>query len=260
MNSKEHKGPIPISRESSQTARAVLGLRDAVLRGRFQAGQRLSEVEVAEHLGVSRTPVRAAMQRLAEEGLLESVQPTGYVVRAFSEADIDDAIEVRGTIEALAARLAAERGVTSPVLHEMKDCLARIDAVFSDGSTSIERLQRYATANERFHVLLMEASGSGMVQRALARVVSLPFASPNAFVLAEAQLPGSFEILKTAQMQHHDIVDAIEARAGARVEALVKEHSRIARKNLQLALRHGDAFDHVVGASLIRRHNAASGK
>src|SRR4051812_9244488 len=93
--------PVPIARESSQTDRAIMGLRDAVLRGRFKAGERISEVEVAEHLGVSRTPIRAAMQRLAEEGLLEASHPTGYIVREFSEKDIFDAIEVRGTIEAL---------------------------------------------------------------------------------------------------------------------------------------------------------------
>ncbi|SNT23555.1 transcriptional regulator, GntR family [Noviherbaspirillum humi] len=245
--------PAGAGREASQTDRAIMGLRDAVLRGRFKAGERIAEVEVAEHLGVSRTPIRAAMQRLAEEGLLEPVQPTGYMVRAFSQTDIADAIEVRGTIEALAARLAAERGVSRLLLQQMRDCVAKMDAVFDDALSDEEQLRQYAQYNERFHALIMEASGSDMVQRALGRVVSLPFASPNAFVSAQAILPGSLAILRVAQMQHHDIVDAIEARSSARVEALVKEHSRIAHKNLELALRNADALDQVVGAPLIKR-------
>ncbi|MDB5729651.1 MAG: GntR family transcriptional regulator [Noviherbaspirillum sp.] len=244
--------PIPISRDSSQTDRAILGIRDLVLRGTFQAGERLSEVDLAERLGVSRTPIRAALQRLREEGLLELSQPTGYMVRGFSESDIYDAIEVRGTIEALAARMAAERGVSRLVLDEMKDCLTRIDDILARGSFDVENLNQYAAANARFHALMMDAAGSDIVKRSLARVVSLPFASPNAFVLVQAKIPGSIEILKMAQTQHRDIVDAIESRAGARVEALVKEHARIARKNLELALRNADALRELVGAPLLR--------
>lgn len=246
--------PVSIARDSSQTDRAILGIRDLVLRGEFKAGERLAEVELAERIGVSRTPIRAALQKLEEEGLLDAVQPSGYTVRSFTETDIDDAIEVRGTIEALAARLAAERGVSHLILADMRDCLAEIDAVLAEKRADIEHLNRYSAANERFHQLMLDAAGSEMVKRSLRRVVSLPFASPNAFVLAQAKIPDAFDVLKIAQSQHHDIVDAIEARAGARVEALVKEHARMARKNLELALRHADAFDHIVGGPLIRRH------
>jgi GntR family transcriptional regulator of vanillate catabolism len=247
--------PISISRDASQTDRAIFGIRDLVLRGDLCAGERLSEVELAERLGVSRTPIRAALQKLEEEGLLEASQPTGYLVRCFTEADIYDAIEVRGTIEALAARMAAERGVARTMLDEMKACLAQIDRALEQARVDIEQLSKYAEFNAIFHGLMMEASGSDVVKRALSRVVSLPFASPNAFVLVQAKIPGSFDILKTAQLQHHDILEAIEARAGARVDALVKEHSRTARKNLELALRNADAMGQVVGAPLIRRRD-----
>lgn len=247
--------PTPLSREGSQSERAVLGIRDLVLRGEFAAGERLTEAELAERLAVSRTPVRAALQKLEEEGLLEAVQPSGYTVRSFSEHDLDDAIEVRGTMEALAARLAAERGVSRLMLGEMRACLAEIDQVLGEQRVDVDHLNRYAAANERFHELVMEASGSEMVKRSFKRVVSLPFASPNAFVLAQAQMPGAFDLLKVAQAQHHDIVDAIEARSSARVEALVKEHARIARKNLTLALAQAEVLDKVVGGPLLRRQS-----
>jgi GntR family transcriptional regulator of vanillate catabolism len=238
---------------ASQTDRAILGIRDLVLRGEFKAGERLPETELATRIGVSRTPIRAALQKLEEEGLLELTQPSsGYIVRGFSETDLDDAIEVRGTIEGLAARLAAERGTSRVMIAQMRDCLADIDAVLAEKQADEEHLSRYAAANERFHDLILTAAGSEIVKRSMRRVTSLPFASPNAFVLAQARIPDSFEILKMAQAQHVDIVDAIAARAGARAEALVKEHARIARKNLELALMHLDALDYVVGASLIK--------
>jgi GntR family transcriptional regulator of vanillate catabolism len=245
---------ISAARDASQTERAVLGIRELVLRGEFKAGERLSEVELAARLSVSRTPIRAALQRLEEEGLLEATQPTGYLVRSFTEADIFDAIEVRGTIEGLAARMAAERGVSRLVLDEMRQCLAQIDHILGQEKDWDEPLFiQYGACNARFHTLMLDAASSPIVRRALSRVISLPFSSPNAFVLAQAKIPGSFDILKIAQAQHHDIVDAIEARSGSRAEALVREHARLALKNLKLALLNTDALRQVVGAPLIRR-------
>jgi GntR family transcriptional regulator of vanillate catabolism len=246
--------PLSSARDASQTERAVLGIRELVLRGDFRGGDRLSEVELAARLSVSRTPIRAALQRLEEEGLLETTQPTGYVVRSFTETDIFDAIEVRGTIEGLAARMAAERGVSRLTLDEMQQCLAQIDRILEQQLDWDEaHFIQYGASNARFHTLMLDAAGSSIVQRALSRVISLPFSSPNAFVLAQGKIPGSFDILKMAQAQHHDIVEAIEARSGSRAEALAREHARIARKNLELALLNNDALRHVVGAPLIRR-------
>lgn len=245
---------ISTARDASQTERAALGIRDLVLRGDFKGGERLSEVELAERLGVSRTPIRAALQRLEEEGLLEPAQPSGYQVRSFTEADIFDAIEVRGTIEGLAARMAAERGVSRVILDEMKQCLAQIDQILAQDMHRDEQLlTRYSACNARFHTLMLDAAGSPIVRRALARASALPFSSPNAFVLAQAKIPGSFDILKIAQAQHHDIVEAIEARSGSRADSLAREHARIARKNLELALSNTDALRQVVGSPLIRR-------
>ncbi|MCX7176193.1 MAG: GntR family transcriptional regulator [Proteobacteria bacterium] len=228
-------------------------MRDLVLRGEFKAGDRLTELALVETLGLSRTPIRAALQQLTQEGLLEAVQPTGYLVRGFSESEIFDAIEVRGTIEGLAARMAAERGVSQPTLRDMRDCLAKIDEVLTRSNLGDGQLARFGALNEQFHHLLLHASGSEMVKHAMSRVVTLPFASPNAFVLVQAKIPGSLEILKIAQAQHHDIVDALEERSSARAEPLLREHARNARKNLELVLRNTDALRHLVGAPLIRR-------
>ena len=96
---------------SSQTVNALLKLREFILGGEIKAGERMSELLLVERLGVSRTPIRAALVRLEQEGLLRALPSGGFVVDAFNERDIHAAIEIRGTLEGLAARLAAERGV-----------------------------------------------------------------------------------------------------------------------------------------------------
>ena len=84
--------PPSDDRSVSQTLKAVLGVRDLVYSGAAAPGERLSEITLSERLGLSRTPVRAALARLEQEGLLESIPSGGYAVRALSEADILDGI------------------------------------------------------------------------------------------------------------------------------------------------------------------------
>src|SRR5579864_5037185 len=124
--------PVPVSRDlnSSQTARATLLLREMVIDGHFQPGERIKEIPLASRLGVSRIPLRLALERLAHEGLIE-VRPTrGFVIQQFSRTDIYDAIELRGSLEGMAARLAAERFDDSADLSAMKDLSQQMDALF----------------------------------------------------------------------------------------------------------------------------------
>jgi len=113
MSARRAVARVPVADDdagSTQTERALLRLRELIVGGELASGERVPELALVERLGVSRTPVRAALQRLQEEGLLELLPGGGFAVRGFDEADIHDAIEVRATMEALAARLAAERG------------------------------------------------------------------------------------------------------------------------------------------------------
>src|SRR3954451_18656985 len=108
----------------SQAVKAQLRLREMILAGELPGGARIAELALVERLGVSRTPIRAALMRMEQEGLLEALPNGGLAVRTFSERDVSDAIELRGTMEGLAARMAAERGVAPVVLTEARDCLA----------------------------------------------------------------------------------------------------------------------------------------
>jgi GntR family transcriptional regulator of vanillate catabolism len=237
----------------SQTVRTQLRLRELILGGELKPGMRIAELALVERLGASRTPIRMALVRLQEEGLLEALPNGGFVVKDFSEADIHDAIEVRGTLEGLAARMAAERGVAAVLLAEARDCLGRIDQLLDRPTLSDEAFGGYVRQNGRFHALLAEMSGSEVVARQIARAVMLPFASPNGFVLAQATGAQARDGLVVAQQQHRSVIEAIVQREGGRAEALMREHARLAHANLRDALRSHQTLQLVPGASLIRR-------
>lgn len=235
---------------TSQSMRALLRLRELLLSGEFAAGTRMSELPLVERLGVSRTPLRLALAKLEHEGLLELMPGGGYSVREFTHADIDDAIELRGVLEGTAVRFAAERGVRRRQLVAMRDCHEQMDEVVHEAD--YESFARYVDLNERFHALLLKAAGSQVLERAMDGIVSLPFASPSAFVLAQAELPESREILVVAQNHHYGIVEAIDRREGSRAEGLAREHARLARRNLEIVLRDREVLERMPGASLIR--------
>ena len=237
----------------SQTVKVQLKLREMIFSGELQAGARLTELAMVERLGVSRTPIRAALIRLEQEGLLQPWPSGGFAVRTFSETDVADAIELRGTLEGLAARVAAERGGVNEVLVQAEACLDGIDQLLQALTLNDEAFSSYVRLNAQFHRLLGQLSGSPMLQRELERVGSLPFASPSGFVVAQADSPQARDMLVVAQDQHRQVLDAIAGREGARAEAIMREHSRLAQRNLREAVRSPNTHRNpVLGMRLIR--------
>jgi len=236
----------------SQTTRALLQLRELLLDGEFEPGERLAELQLVERLGVSRTPVRLALASLEHEGLVEARDGGGYSVREFTRRDIDDAIELRGVLEGTAARLAAERGVERGTLGRMRACAEQMEVVVHERDGSVESFMDYVKLNELFHARLVECAQSPVIEHAIERVVSLPFASPSAFVLAQAGLERSREILLVALNHHSALLDAIEKRQGARAESVAREHARLASQNLDVALHDREARERLPGGALIQ--------
>ncbi len=237
---------------ASQAVKAQLRLRKMILAGELPGGTRITELAIVEKLGISRTPIRAALMRLEQEGLLDALANGGYAVRTFSERDAAEAIELRGTIEGLSARVAAERGVPKDTLDEAKACLRQIDVVLGPLALDDEAFMLYVTLNQKFHNLLGDMAGSAVIARELARVVSLPFASPSGFALLQANSPRARDMLVIAQDQHWQVLDAIAHREGARAEFIMREHSRIAQRNLKEVLLNQDQGQ-VSGVQLISR-------
>jgi GntR family transcriptional regulator, vanillate catabolism transcriptional regulator len=222
---------------TSQTMRAQLRLRELILSGEFGHGDRMSELPLVERLGVSRTPVRLALAKLEHEGLLLALPSGGYVVREFTRADIADATELRGVLEGTAARFAAERGALRRELRMLHSISEEISNVVHQ--VDYASFECYVGLNGRFHATFLRMAGSELLERALEAVTCVPFASATSFVLAEAELPASREILVVAHSQHVALMEAIERREGARAENIAREHARLALTNLELVLRHG---------------------
>jgi len=260
VQSTESKSKSNNSSElGSQTGRTLLNLRGMLLRGDFRAGERISELPLVARLGVSRTPIRLALDRLAHEGLLEPSPTGGFVVRAFTIEDIWDAIETRGVLEGAAARLAAERLELDSELDQLREYQAEMDAMIrvqGDADRFVEpdidSFARYLDLNEAFHSEIVTLARSSMLRRALDRVTSVPFASPSALVYVRAKLPRAPEMFAISHEHHRAIVEAIELGHGARAEALAREHSRMTRRNVEMALSDTSILIGVPGASLVR--------
>jgi len=220
--------------ETTQQA-IVQTLRERILSGELEPGQRLVEAQIAQWLGVSRTPLRYALSVLASEGMLERSGARGYVVRRFSVRDMLDAIDVRGVLEGLAARLVAERRVDAALARALQDCLEEGDEIFRTGRLRKSDEIRHASMNGRFHALIVDAAQNTAVSASLRLNDRIPFVSPLTVVFDESAREKQFTMLSYAHRQHHAIVDALLKSEGARAEALMKEHTQISKESLNLS-------------------------
>jgi GntR family transcriptional regulator, vanillate catabolism transcriptional regulator len=223
----------------------VLALREWLLQGQFPPG----ELSLVARLHASRTPIRHALARLAHEGLLEALPTGGFRVRAFTLDEVWNAIELRGVLEGSAARLAAERVADPRELTTLTQLLAAIDHLLP---ADVDQFVVYLDHNERFHREIWRLSGSRVLQQTIEQVIRLPFAAPGALVFSQAESSESRRIAEIAQEQHRAMVEAIARRAGARAEALAREHAMVAWRNLERALHDKTLFGRIPGASLLR--------
>jgi GntR family transcriptional regulator, vanillate catabolism transcriptional regulator len=233
----------------TQMTRALLSLREQILAGEFRAGERMSELRLVERLGVSRTPLRLALASLEHEGLLRVLPTGGYVVREFTQADVRDAIELRGVLEGTACRFAAERGASRRDLRALRAINESVEPLVH--RADYESFERYVALNEAFHARLLKMACSPLLERTLEAVASLPFASPSSLVLQHAQLPESREILIVAHRQHLWLVEAIANREGSRADSVAREHARLSLTNLEIVLTHRGLLEQLPGGSLL---------
>ncbi len=237
---------------SIQTTRAAEELRQKIINGQLLGGERLFEVAIADELNISRTPVREAMSRLTEEGILERCVGGGFAVRSFSVDDILDAIEIRGAMEGIVVRIAAERRIPKRELLTLKSIAAAIDKC-TENRMDTPKTAEYAKLNTEFHNELAKLSGSDLLRRELELAKLLPFASPSAFIPDYKDWDSFEKATLIAQHQHHMILRAIENHEGARAETLTREHAKIAQENLQqLLLRSTDSKGRVPSLALLR--------
>jgi GntR family transcriptional regulator of vanillate catabolism len=234
--------------DNVQTVKATLALRQLIFDGDIAPGERLAELALVDRIGVSRTPLRLALAGLEHEGLVEALSGGGFAVRTFSRVEIDDAIELRGVLEGTAARFAAERLESPAELDPLRDTLVQLDQAVRDPSP--DAVLAYVELNRRFHEQMLALAKSEILSREVARAMAFPFASPSALLESHAEV-SQREILLVAEHQHHALVAAIQAGHGTRAEEIAREHARISKQSLDLALASREIFESLPGAALI---------
>lgn len=218
----------PIQLDNYKPLREIVfeSLREAIISGRLKPGERLMEAQLAEELGVSRTPVREAVRKLELEGFVAMLPRKGAYVAGISLKDIVDVFEIRGALEALAAGLAAER-ITDGELDEMERYLLRSSAC------DREHLSDFVAADTGFHELIYKASRN---QR-LIQIVTLLQEQVQRFRTVSLSQPGRF---KDAIEEHRQIIEAISERNVELAQALAKEHIENAEQSMLRSLKEVD--------------------
>jgi GntR family transcriptional regulator, vanillate catabolism transcriptional regulator len=205
-----------------------------ILHGELTPGQRVGEVALASSLGVSRTPIREALPILAQEGLLTQLDTRGFVVREFTPQEIMDAIDVRGMLEGMAARMLAEQGPPRRLMQSLYDCLREGDEIFAKRHLVESDEARYGEMNKQFHALIVQGAGSKVIADAIERNSRIPFAAAHAIAFDKVDLRGMYDSLWSAHRQHHAIVQAFENGEGSRVAALMFEHAYATKASINM--------------------------
>jgi DNA-binding GntR family transcriptional regulator len=201
-------------------------LREAILDGSLAPGARLREEELAREFGVSRTPVREALQQLAANNLVELIPHQGAVVARLTTEDILALYVVREVLEGLSARLAA--------LHATDEQVAALSAILDDMDAAARRDDAPALAllNLRFHAELRHIADNRYLDRFLTQVEH----AVRRFSQTTSSSPGRTE---TSIGEHRALVESIRARDPESAEALAIRHMREARQIRLLMLSEG---------------------
>jgi DNA-binding GntR family transcriptional regulator len=204
----------PIARSGNSFSDQVeRTLRSQILQGRFPPGGRLNEVEIAADLGVSRGPVREAMQRLARDGLVELQAHRGAFVRRLGRGEVRDLFEVRVALERTVARLAATRATP-----EQRAQLEALRGTPSSIFTADDADLRFEGPRD-VHALLAAAAGNP----ALAGHVALV---NQELQLLRAQSGKIAVRAEHAATEHDELLAAVLSGDGDRAAAAMEEHLR----------------------------------
>jgi GntR family transcriptional regulator, vanillate catabolism transcriptional regulator len=211
-------------------------LRDLIISGELQPGTQLLQTELAEKMGVSRTPLREAFRILENDGLIRIKNKNRTVeVVTITSADLAEMYQIREVIDGLAARLAAQRGLPAEVVAELRRLIAEMRAAADPYDPA-----RRTAAHINFHALIAEHCGNEHVQafipliRASSAALYLPFIEHPSGVrlMREGHMVSHAEVLEAAQSFHDQILDAIVARDPKKAEQVARRHIALTLKSV----------------------------
>lgn len=226
-----HQPLLPIKLDNYKPLRELVfeSLREAIITGKLSPGERLMEIQMADEMGVSRTPVREAIRKLELEGLVVMLPRKGAYVAGLSLKDITDVFEIRGALEGLAAELAAER-ITDEELEGLERYLVKISEESETGD-----LGKVVETDTDFHSLIYSASRN---QR-LSQIINNLREQIQRFRKTSLAYPGR---MKVAVEEHRKMVEAISARDGELARKLAHEHMENAESSMMNMIQQDQKY------------------
>lgn len=226
--------PANLDRVERRATASVIAdvIRERVIDGSFSPGAQLGEVQLAERLGVSRGPVREALQRLIQEGLLEGRPHRGVFVAQLRGVDVVDVYRARRAVERAAAELLVGRGETT-ALDELAGLVARMEDAAEGGHWS-----NVVDLDRRFHETLVSAAGSPRLTRMFRTLLAET-------AMCMAALEPAYSVRRDIAGEHRLLLEALTAGDTGRVLACIDEHldhavRHLAGGPLAVAPRHPD--------------------
>lgn len=199
--------------------RAYELLRNGIFRGTYPVGSRLREAEIAANIDASRSPVREALRRLAEDGLVELVPHRGAIVARWDEGELDAILDIRAMLEGYATRRAAPR-IDKPTLDQLDAlCDSAESMLRADGPDAMRRI---ADVNQQFHQLVLSWAGSKRLVSTLSGLSRVP--------LLMGVLPDVYtEAMRRSLAHHREIAEALRAHDPGWAESIMHAHIKAAR-------------------------------
>lgn len=211
-------------------------LEELIVTGTLANGERLDEVRLAERFGVSRTPVREALQKLCTSGLVEQIPRRGVFVRHPGPAELVEMFEVMSELEASCGRLAARR-ITDAQLDALRASNERCREALETGDADA-----YYRQNEEFHLLIYNAAGNSFLEDQTMRL----HRRLKAFRRMQLHLRGR---LAQSMAEHEEVLDALAAGDAERAAETLRDHVAV----------QGEKFHHLL-SSLRMREPAGTGR
>ena len=204
---------IKLEQDDFQPLRNVVfnTLRDAILRGDLQPGERLMEIHLAKKLGVSRTPVREAISMLEQEGLAVTYPRRGAQVAKMTVKDLDDVLEIREVLDTLAASLAC-RNMNSDDINNLTAACADFEK-----ATRGNDIREVVRTDEAFHNVIYEASGNPRLRAILLNLKGQMYRFRFEYVKVKSNYPFLIK-------EHKDILEALKTRNEEEVIKHTKKH------------------------------------
>jgi len=214
-------------------------IRDDIIHGVYAEGERLSEAQLCSTHKVSRTPVRLALRLLEREGVIQRGEGRGYIIVSPTVPDIMQAVQVRGHLESLAARLMAQSETRAESLPAMAQAIETIDELIALGRLESPILRQMQAANEVFHTTILNACGNDYVGFTCKQISHLPMLAAGSMVFdrgvsdTEENLERGIFRLRLGNAQHQVIYEAIEQGDPVRAEGMMREHSHTMIKYIE---------------------------